>query len=690
VDIKLGPDGAIYVSDFYNKIIGHYEVDLKHPDRDKDHGRIWRIVYKGTDGKAPAPKFPGDFTKLKPEELETLFETAGTATKLTILNELIARFKADGKLFGQMAKAAAMNPKHNPAKKAPIIWWGGHWTVPDGGSAEMLGVLLMSTAQAAPGAPDEIAYQLVHGLRVAASIVDWKGAKELAAEVKARLLDANPHVQRAAVEAVIMHPHADFVPSLLEVLKKAAADDSHLKHAARVALRNCLRDAAEWPKQYDATFTQIAFAVPNKKAADYLLAQIESKSLPPEQLAAATEHIARNTDEFDEPTRWGYLKADKYSPVVGDAVQAAFRAIQTRGKAPSDKMLTQAVVLLDQELNRKTDEPLHPDNIRRLTSLVRALTGLPADTAVPAGTTTALMGFVNETKTPFELRASSADALLRVAPTEGYPALRKLLADPTLPLEFRHRLLLAFATSSNKEARLDARDAIKDAPYRTAVAVGLALASSPGGAEDLLTAVKLGKAPARLLQEKAILERLRGARIPDLDKQLALLTKGLPAPDARLAELIKKRSVAFASAKADKELGAKLFTKHCAACHKIGEMGGKIAPQLDGIGLRGAERILEDILDPNRNVDQAFRARVITTKDEKTITGLMLRVEGEVLVVADGEGKEIRVPTKDIEANRETMLSPMPANFGDVVPEGEFVHLIAYLLDQKIPAAKKE
>ena len=47
VDIKLGPDGALYVADFYNKIIGHYEVDLKHPGRDKKHGRIWRIVWKG-------------------------------------------------------------------------------------------------------------------------------------------------------------------------------------------------------------------------------------------------------------------------------------------------------------------------------------------------------------------------------------------------------------------------------------------------------------------------------------------------------------------------------------------------------------------------------------------------------------------------------------------------------------------
>jgi hypothetical protein len=47
VQVVLGPDGAMYVADFYNKIIGHYEVDLKHPGRDRTSGRIWRIVYKG-------------------------------------------------------------------------------------------------------------------------------------------------------------------------------------------------------------------------------------------------------------------------------------------------------------------------------------------------------------------------------------------------------------------------------------------------------------------------------------------------------------------------------------------------------------------------------------------------------------------------------------------------------------------
>ena len=53
--VKLGPDGALYVADFYNRIIGHYEVPLNHPGRDHERGRIWRIVYRGPDGHGPPP-----------------------------------------------------------------------------------------------------------------------------------------------------------------------------------------------------------------------------------------------------------------------------------------------------------------------------------------------------------------------------------------------------------------------------------------------------------------------------------------------------------------------------------------------------------------------------------------------------------------------------------------------------------
>ena len=66
VDVKIGPDGAIYLCDWYNPIIGHYQSSFRHPDRDKTHGRIWRITYKGRPLVKP-PKIAG-------AKLEELFE----------------------------------------------------------------------------------------------------------------------------------------------------------------------------------------------------------------------------------------------------------------------------------------------------------------------------------------------------------------------------------------------------------------------------------------------------------------------------------------------------------------------------------------------------------------------------------------------------------------------------------------
>ena len=55
VDLSWGPDGALYVADFYNRIIGHYEVPLLHPGRDRERGRLWRIVYRGKKGGHKPP-----------------------------------------------------------------------------------------------------------------------------------------------------------------------------------------------------------------------------------------------------------------------------------------------------------------------------------------------------------------------------------------------------------------------------------------------------------------------------------------------------------------------------------------------------------------------------------------------------------------------------------------------------------
>ena len=136
--------------------------------------------------------------------------------------------------------------------------------------------------------------------------------------------------------------------------------------------------------------------------------------------------------------------------------------------------------------------------------------------------------------------------------------------------------------------------------------------------------------------------------------------------------------------------GKELFTKHCGNCHQIGGMGAKVGPQLDGVGLRGLERLCEDILDPSRNVDQAFRQSVIALKNGQIQTGLVTKNEGNLVILVDALGKDIPIERTNIEEQKVTTLSPMPANFAEAMNEAEFRNLLGYLLSQRIaPLAGK-
>ena len=104
--------------------------------------------------------------------------------------------------------------------------------------------------------------------------------------------------------------------------------------------------------------------------------------------------------------------------------------------------------------------------------------------------------------------------------------------------------------------------------------------------------------------------------------------------------------------------------------------------------LAALDRLLEDILDPNRNVDQAFRLTRLDLKNGLVVEGLLLREEGEVYVMADNQGKEVRVEKSKVDERTIQQRSPMPDNFVDQVSEADFNNLIAFLLKQQ--AAKEE
>jgi len=228
-----------------------------------------------------------------------------------------------------------------------------------------------------------------------------------------------------------------------------------------------------------------------------------------------------------------------------------------------------------------------------------------------------------------------------------------------------------------------ARELLKTAPYAFALGIATGLAGDKAGAEVLLASVKSGEAPARLLQEPAVVNRLKSTKVDGLEAKLKELTKNLPSVEARIDEIIKARAAGFRKATIDVAKGKEIFAKNCAICHQMNNEGAKVGPQLDGVGIRGLERLLEDTLDPNRNIDAAFRATKLDLKDGRSITGLLKGEEGAVYVIFDVLGKEQRIPKADVDDKTTLGQSAMPGNVDSIIPEADYYHLIAYLLDQK-------
>ena len=148
-------------------------------------------------------------------------------------------------------------------------------------------------------------------------------------------------------------------------------------------------------------------------------------------------------------------------------------------------------------------------------------------------------------------------------------------------------------------------------------------------------------------------------------------------------KLINARIANFKPATAFSDAGKVIFVQNCSGCHQIQGSGGLVGPQLDGIGNWGHKALTQKILDPNRNITEAFRTYNITLKNERTLTGLYRRTEGETIVFADMAGQEFYVVKGDMKEYRASKYTLMPDQFRNIIPEKDFYALLDYLLGVK-------
>lgn len=663
VDIKLGPDGCLYFADFYNRIIGHYEVALDHPGRDRDKGRIWRIVYRGKDAKSG----PQPVTNLVKADVKALVAALGhpnLTVRLQATHQLVER---GGNEAVDAVKVILKDVEKEGAGalKAHALW-----------VLERLGKLEDDTLFRAAEAKEKVVR--IHVQRIMAEKKTWK--KEYALRVVLRrLVDEEPIVQRVALEALAAHPEPGILYFLLAHRHPADFDskDTHLLYSSRLAIRQHLRTN----KSYDlikekfntgwapAVIADVCPGVHDEPSAEYLKYFLSRFDETEERTRDYTRYIVRYGK--DSSVKWALdfaqEKHAKSLSMQGTLLKAAVQAAQERSLklADADRAAAEKIV------NRLLNAPASKD--AQVGAEMAGVLKLPE-------TQPQLLVIVNQTKTPQELRKLCITSLVAIDAKAALGPLTRLLLDDKEAIAIREQTANALAGLNQAEAQGALIKALENAPARLQTTIALGMAGSPQGGEKLLVAIEAGKASRHLLQDRAIELRLANAKIPNVKVRLKALMQGLPAANEKALEMIAKRRDAFASFKPDIDLGQKLFTKHCANCHQVAGQGAKVGPNLDGVGARGLERLLEDVLDPNRNVDQAFRTTNLTTKDGKSVSGLFLREEGKIVILADKEGKEVRIDKAQIDERFVSPLSPMPSNFAELLSEPEFHQVMGYVL----------
>ncbi|QJE96913.1 PVC-type heme-binding CxxCH protein [Luteolibacter luteus] len=608
VDLRIGPDRALYVADFYNKIIGHYEVPLEHPGRDRERGRIWRIVKK--DG---------------------LPQTKETADPIAVL-----RFEARS---GPLSQAA----------QEKVRQW------------------LRS--------PDALE-------------------------------------RRVAVEALLKPLSTDWLPDLLQAFSITPAEDLSLRQQLRIVIREHLKLSGGFAKvggaQISVDLQQelavIARSVNSNEAASYVLSRLKSDPGDPAETAKTLSRLATMLPAAD---LMAYAKERfaKDRGVQADLLLAIADGVQQRGELPGSDLTSWgnglAADLLDQAETPgwiAVADPKSPASPWVLQSRgsedqgeIEVISSLAAAGAEPEGRMGTLRSaaFAAPASLSFYLcghsgppdQAAHARDFVRLVDEASGAEIQRALPPRN---DVAQRVVWDLSAHQGKQVRFEVTDGDSGEAYAW-LAVGRfepALISTASFAGEHLRTQRLSR--LALLLKYAAPSGIR-------EKLAAWLPAPPPPPPSAITpemraeadKLIAARTGSFQQATADKGKGAAVFTANCASCHAIGGKGALVGPQLDGIGNRGPARLIEDILDPSRNVDAHFRLHLITKKDGSVIGGLERGSVGEVLVCVDAAGNEHRVPKSEISSNEETGLSLMPPSFAAAIPEGDFHALLAWLLDFK-------
>jgi putative heme-binding domain-containing protein len=646
IDVKMGPDGAIYIADWYNPIIQHGEVDFRDPRRDHTRGRIWRVTAKGrplvdrpklvdaTVGELlEALKLPEDWTRHQAKR---------------VLKE-----RGAGDVEPELAKwIVGLDPANKEFEHHRLE---GLWVYQTINVVEpkLLTAVLKSIDPRARAAATRVA-----GL--------WQDRLSDPSALLAPLVaDENPRVRLEAVRALALVPLADSIEAATRVLDRPM--DLFLDYGLWLTAREL---QPLWLPEFEAG--RMNFGGDARRSTFALEATGSS---------AVVKALISS------------LKAGR---LANKGETGALRLIASAGDADD----------LRQALDFALSNEIHA--ARRLDVLVEGSRSRKVRPSGDLGTIDAL--FTTANGRPVAARAAgvwkleslrpqleqllkdtSAQQNMREAALEGLAGLggkpsRDLfdqVAKSDASATIRQRAVIALAALDLPAASKRVVGVLKDLPANDDPSALFAAFITRRGGPAALTAV-LGDQTLPPDTAKIGVREAQQAGQPHIGLVDALRKAGGLTGRAEMDDKQVQALVEEVRSTGDAGHGETVFRRAdlaCLRCHAIAGAGGQVGPGLESIGASApVDYLVSSIVQPDKAIKEGFHSLVIATKDGRVVSGIKTRQTDADLTLRDADGNDVLITNKDVEAQKPGG-SLMPSGLTDSLTRRELIDLVRFLSD---------
>lgn len=620
IDLLTGPDGAVYLVDWYDKRASHLDP---RDTWDKTNGRIYRIAY------GPPRKIePFDLSTWPSEKLVDLRTHANDWWPETARRILAERRDPS---VAAILKGLLREDRDEAAAMRDL------WTL------DVSGGLDAATAL-------ELVGHDVPGVRrwVVRRLGD--DGDPASTELRNRLLalaetESDPTVRSQIASSARRWP-AGFGLDLVERLlgREADASDPHLPLLTWWAIEGHLDETPDRVVELVADSRHLT----RPTVRGHLLERVARA------LAAA--------GEAGQLERCGTLLTAATRAGVGDRVLAGMdQGLEGQGASACPPALASA-------LRAAFDGP--DPGFRALRLGVRLGVAGSKDRAI-----TALEG----AKSPEDRLALLVIIGLR-REEEGLEILLREWDRPEAPAAVRMGLLATLGAFDRPQIAARLLDDYEAAPAGVRERMLGLLASRPAWAGQLLDAIEEGRVSARDLKPAQAQQIVRLGQ-SDLSERLRRAWGQLPGSgsEAKRQRIAEIRGVLPEGDKGVATRGRAVFTQHCATCHKLFGEGEAIGPDLTGADRGDLEFLLASVVDPSSLIRKEYEAQTIALGDGRVVTGLVVEETPTSLTLVDGQRQKVVLPVAEVEERRPADASLMPEGLLDPLSEDQVRDLFRYL-----------